>query len=390
MELNFLDTASAFVIICNTVFMGVRLDMDDDPERRQNWVMVDMVFTSLFAIELLLRVVLKGGFVAQFCAEEKFPRWFDAGLIIMDITQITIDFAGGEPLGGAVSVSLFRILRFGRFIRIIRLTRTAAFGDLVAMMSGIGGGVTTLVWSALLFALMVYVAALLCREAFGRNEASNVSEYFDSVPRSMFTVFRCSFGDCSSSGGVPIFEHVHAVYGGSYSLLYCFFVFIITIGLFNVISAIFVDGAMSAAFKARESQLQQRLNNDTLMSTNVALLIRKLLDAAHKGNANKISENIHDLGQVEIERNVLDQVIQDSEVIQALNNLDIDPHDHSILSDILDPDHGGTVAVLDIMNGLQRLRGQPRRSDIVSVNLMIRSLQDKFEDLLFHAKQGGF
>merc|ERR1719217_1448433 len=98
---------------------------------------------------------------------------------------------------------------------------------------------TTLVWSIVLFILIVYVVALLFREFFGRQSGkdyTNIYPFFQTVPRSMFTVFRCSFGDCSTIGGTPIFEFVTEEYGGLYGFCYCLFIFVMTIGLFNVIS----------------------------------------------------------------------------------------------------------------------------------------------------------
>merc|ERR1712232_351927 len=61
--------------------------------------------------------------------------------------------------------------------------------------------------------------------------------------------------------------------------------------------------------------------------------------------------------------------------IEALANLDIDPNDNKKLNDILDPDRDGKIHIVDLVTGLARLRGQPRRSDIVCVDLMVRSLQ---------------
>merc|ERR1712110_1142275 len=66
---------------------------------------------------------------------------------------------------------------------------------------------------------------------------------------------------------------------------------------------------------------------------------------------------------------------------RALQALDIDPNDHKKLSDILDPDHSGTISIHELVNGLQRLRGQPRRSDTVMVDLMVRALQKMTEDI---------
>merc|ERR1712070_1300318 len=74
-------------------------------------------------------------------------------------------------------------------------------------------------------------------------------------------------------------------------------------------------------------------------------------------------------------------VLESESVQQALEGLDIDPNDHKRLPDIMDPDHSGSVSVLELINGIQRLRGHPRRSDVITVDLMIRSLQEKVDDV---------
>merc|ERR1712061_183238 len=84
---------------------------------------------------------------------------------------------------------------------------------------------------------------------------------------------------------------------------------------------------------------------------------------------------------LDLDTQVIDQIITEKEVIEALNALDIDPDDHKYLSDILDPDNSGSIGIVEFYDGLKRLRGGPRRSDIVSVDLMIRSLQNTVQDI---------
>merc|ERR1712061_792207 len=127
--------------------------------------------------------------------------------------------------------------------RLLRLLRSEVVRDLLSMIQGMGG-FPTLIWSMVLFLLVIYITSLLFHEFFGKAPVEHVSDYFDNVPRSMFTTFRCAFGDCSAAGGVPIFEHVQDSHGFMASVLYCLFTFTITVGLFNVISAIFVESTM--------------------------------------------------------------------------------------------------------------------------------------------------
>merc|ERR1712079_665992 len=81
-----------------------------------------------------------------------------------------------------------------------------------------------------------------------------------------------------------------------------------------------------------------------------------------------------------------DVVREDGEVRDAISNLDINTDEISYLSDILDPDNGGSVGMLELVDGLRRLRGDPRRGDIIAVDLMLRSLQEKI-DLIWRGVQ---
>merc|ERR1711920_257442 len=109
------------------------------------------------------------------------------------------------------------------------------------MIQALFGGITTLGWSIVLVFGVLYGTSLVCRELLGDRNVEDVRQYFNSVPRSLFTIFRCSFGDCTSSAGVPIIEYVMSSYGALWGLFYSLFVFFITIGFFNVITAIFLE-----------------------------------------------------------------------------------------------------------------------------------------------------
>jgi hypothetical protein len=377
-----MDTIILIVIVTNAFFLGISID---NPQHDDIWLIVDIGFTACFITEVALKT-FTNGFKEEFCGKEKFANLFDVMLIVLDLIQLIFKLNDTDVEGP--SVSLFRMIRLGRFLRIIRLCRTEKFKDLLGMIQGMLGAMLTLAWAIVLFGMLLYVAALLCRELLGTKEKENISEYFDTVPRSMFTVFRCSFGDCSTSGGVPIFEYVTEAYGGVYAFAYCMFVFLMTIGLFNVISAIFVDSTMAAAATLNEKKRQDRLADERLWSTNTAVLIRRVLSLCPQYNipSGKLSSAIDSILHIQISRTIMEEAVEDPVARNALDRLDIDPHDHDKLAEILDPDHTGTMTVLDIVNGLRQLRGEPRRSDIVSVALMIRSLQDMVEEIFFWVK----
>merc|ERR1712137_771790 len=114
------------------------------------------------------------------------------------------------------------------------------------------------------------------------------------------------------------------------------------------------------------------------------IIVRRVMDFAtlhHESYDGKMSESLDKIFAVNVRCNVIDEIVKESEVIDALDCLDIDPYDHSKLSDIIDPDHSGTVTILELIDGLHSLRGLPQRRDTVKIGLMVRSLQGRIEDL---------
>jgi hypothetical protein len=230
--------------------------------------------------------------------------------------------------------------------------------------------------------LIIYVFALILRESFGNTKpdddrwSENVTPYFEDVPRAMLTTFRCAFGDCSAATGVPIFEHVDTEYGVSYSLFYCGFVFTTTVGLFNVLSAVFVESTMASAAALASKKKKARLADQALWVTRINTIIKRILVISPDYEmSGRLSEQISDVHNLNVPSHIIDLLGEDPEAKQALEDLDINADDHDRLSTVLDPDNSGGISTVELLEGLQKLRGDPRRSDIVTVDLMLRAVQ---------------
>eukprot|EP00928_Gymnodinium_smaydae_P074570 TRINITY_DN57600_c0_g1_i1.p1 TRINITY_DN57600_c0_g1~~TRINITY_DN57600_c0_g1_i1.p1 ORF type:complete len:589 (+),score=84.37 TRINITY_DN57600_c0_g1_i1:51-1817(+) len=373
-----LDSFMGLIIFVNAIVIGAALDWDNGG---LGWVIANIAFSLLFLTELGIKLA-HDGFRKHF---GKISNRLDAILILLDTFQMFLDVClpqTSEALDGVPTASLFRTVRLLRLVGVLRLFRAAFFKELQSMIYGMLGGLSTLGWSVVFFVVVLYIASLLCREAFGKHEAPYVYEYFNNVPRAMLTVCRCAFGDCSSQEGVPIFEHLHATYGGVYSFSFCAFTFFIVIGLFNVISAIFVDSTVRATGMIEAQKFRARLCDEHLWAKSVFTLLERLFHAADIHLAQGLAGSEEQVLTTEFTREDVDRMIKDDVAIAALDALDIDSDDHKHLSDILDPDNGGTIDVLEMVDGLDRLRGQPRRSDIVQIDMMVRALQSKTEEIL--------
>jgi len=422
------DSVVGLIIFMNAVFVGVSMDQPDAD--KGIFLILDIMFGVTFWGELLLKLRVHGCKKRYCCGikerdpddksinmkprrvscGESFSNVFDLSLVIIDTAQliITLGFpaiAKSMEESGNVSASLFRVVRLMRLARILRLLRAKVFKDLLSMIQGMMGGLGTLGWSLVLFVIFIYVVALVFRELVGLPPGTTPDEtkdadirikpewYFRNVPRSMFTVFRCSFGDCSTSGGTPIFEGVieDNKNGSWLSLVYSGFVFVVMIGLFNVISAIFVESTMTSAAELQADKQRKRLENPQRWAINFIQLLSSLLGAAWPDDdeyLDSVSQGMFTdelwerLQTEEFDRKLFDEVLEtDGKAQEALQELDIQKADHRYLSDILDPDNSGTIGVFELIDGLQRLRGDPRRSDIIAVDLMVRAIQMKIDDL---------
>lgn len=370
-----LDVAIGFVICMNALFIGISADHDDGSSI---WFVVDSLFSLVFLLELGMKLRWRG-FTQFYTGPGRSMNYFDTLVVGFDTIQFVV-FAIILGGGSALEVSILRLIRLVKVVRFIKLLKNEVFKDLMSMIQGLIGGMSTLCWSLVLFTFFVYVLSLIFRELFGRSveHRENVTDYFNTVPRSMFTTFRCSFGDCSSATGVPIFEHVNVAFGAWAILLYSIFVFIGTIGLFNVISAIFVQSTLLAANKMEMQKQMNRLSDEELWSDSVSILMRHIVGTMElEVSLANLSAYVEEVQDLEIPKDVISEMANHQVCASALQALDISTADVGQLADMLDPDCGGTVASSEFVEGLKCLRGEPRRSDIISVNFLIREVQGR-------------
>merc|ERR1719277_955080 len=100
---------------------------------------------------------------------------------------------------------------------------------------------------------------------------------------------------------------------------------------------------------------------------------------AHRRRSSLLS--LTDAMQVHITPEIFDDLLNQPKFQQILRELDIADEEQLDLFDTLDVDGGGTIDLEELVQGIAKLRGDARRSDIVGVALMVRSLQDSIVEL---------
>lgn len=66
--------------------------------------------------------------------------------------------------------------------------------------------------------------------------------------------------------------------------------------------------------------------------------------------------------------------LEDSYFIEVLSHAEIDVHNRAILFEVLDADLGGSLTIMEVFEGLMKLRGPVTKGDIISMMLKIRHL----------------
>jgi len=405
------------MIVLNAIIIGFLMDkpnVDEGP-----WLFVKCSFALIFWTELILKVGLFG-WRNQYCGPHAASNVFDSCLILMDSVDISLSFFKWHVPGGN-SILVLRIIRLLRVVRLFRMLKMPVFNDLFAMVHALKSGAATLLWSVVFFLCFIYVTSLLFRASFGPNpddekngtfDPATMVFYFQSVPRSMLTTYRCAFGDCSTKLGTPIIESNEHELATLASLLLCCLLFLASVGLFNIISAVFLERIM--AYEATKSldRQRERLQDKRLWHDNVSrfidlqLHLNELVTYNHRGEIEHESLNLNaevrkqvgyknltkisneSLAKTSFSKELLDLSVEcHQEAKKILANLDIDPQDCLCLSDTLDRNNNGRIDVMELVLGLRRLRGPARRSDIVAVDLAVQSMQAKMDEVWLHHQQ---
>jgi Ca2+-binding EF-hand superfamily protein len=196
----------------------------------------------------------------------------------------------------------------------------------------------------------------------------------------MLTVFRYFFNDFTTIQGINIFEGIQIAYGAFGETFVCLWFFMVSIGVFNVISAIFVERTLAAASALEKKRMTLRLQDKQKWMRNVKILIRELymerIENLEKENPDKdFFDVVEQIAHENVDHVQFDRFIRDADVLEALEDLEIDAADHRGLFEILDADNTGSITLVEFLDGLRRLRGFPRRSDTICIDLMVREMQ---------------
>ncbi|CAK9030715.1 unnamed protein product [Durusdinium trenchii] len=337
---------------------------------------------------LVALIIISNGVMVGFQSDEEHSTW--PGLDYLEV--------GREESGDVFATSLLRFCRLIRLVRIVKVFRLKIMKDLRLMVKGLVAGIKTLIMAFILLFTVLYVIAGFATMTIGNSQEvydADLKPFFRTIPDSMFTCFRCFTGECVNQAGAPIHAILADKIGFGFVFGYVASFMLVSLGIFNVILAVYVDITMKAAKEndltveqhSRESIRIARIARELLKKFAAAFrLFQDMDEGVERGKGLKIahSHNFMDgdmLESIAITKELFLMVIQDRRVQGLMDELELPP-DRANLFEIIDADGSGTLQLSELVHGLLKIRGEISKSDVVAGLLATKSVQEKVEEVL--------
>eukprot|EP00913_Durusdinium_trenchii_P032273 g30218.t1 len=226
-----------------------------------------------------------------FCGIESNWNYFDLFLLvtsIVDVCMTLITDASAES-----PTQLLRAFRLARLTRMFKVFRLKFIKELQLMVKGLLGGLRTLVCAFALLFVVLYIIAVFATFTIGRapDLDGNLQILFRSVPSTMFTAFRCYSGECITEEGFPValLLSENDQFGMIFVLLYVAGYMLVTMGIYNVILAVYVDITMKAA-RENEARTSEQHERESIRAARGACQMPSSLAAYAESQEDRVSQ----------------------------------------------------------------------------------------------------
>jgi len=356
MERPLVTLMSGALIVANILILCFEIDhyanFGDTPT---SYAALNVTFTFLFLIELLLRIVAAGPLTYFFQTPECTWNVFDAILVAIALVEVI----ASVKMRGYAALRLFRVIRMMRIARVTRVLKMVSYvNEIRRIFVLLSSSFSTLAWSLLAVTLVMLLFAVILTQKtaemhWGKKE-SNVSltamedvlvAEFGTITRSMYSLF-CSILNGRDWGELvdPLME-LGVFYAGIFLVFISFSLF----GVMNIIASVFVDCA------TRSTQLQR----DWMVEE------KKHFELKLMRHMQKIFKEIDVNGSGTIEYEELQSCLQQNPQLQDyFKALELNATDTLTLFELLDQDGEGSLTIDAFVHGAMRLKGEARAFDI--------------------------
>eukprot|EP00931_Biecheleriopsis_adriatica_P026732 TRINITY_DN16225_c0_g1_i1.p1 TRINITY_DN16225_c0_g1~~TRINITY_DN16225_c0_g1_i1.p1 ORF type:complete len:561 (+),score=72.55 TRINITY_DN16225_c0_g1_i1:42-1724(+) len=370
----------ALMILLNLLMIGVGLDIY--PESLV-WDVLETCFVVYYCGEIAAQIVV-GGFLSFF---KRMWNWFDVFCAIMGLVDCSISwYVRGRSDPAVVNFNSFmfiKLLRLSRLVRLIRLARHQMFHELRLILQGLISGARVLFWALVLLFGLIYVLGVVSTQLLGEDPE------FATVDASMMTVFRCFTDGCGHKAEelrLQLRQNTGLFQG--WLLIYFFCMVLVTIGVFNLITAIFIDNVNSSHVVRRQRALTQgRLQFEYVLKellckmTGCMNLEHELFTRLSMESKVVVLDDVVKKVDRPITRRRFIKWLENEDFSSLLLDSDIEVDLADGLFDALDADRSGHLTLYEIVEGLMKLRGPVAKTDIVEIIRKIDHLAHGLDDM---------
>mmetsp|Transcript_23498 Transcript_23498/g.55446 ORF Transcript_23498/g.55446 Transcript_23498/m.55446 type:complete len:598 (+) Transcript_23498:44-1837(+) len=364
----------AFVVLSNAVVLGIDVEMGlsaNYPARPPELFAIQIVYTTLFTLELTLRILGRG--CSVFCAEGCCWIWLDTLIVVISIWESAVEIAGESSgsLASVTSLKSFRLVRLTRLLRTVQFIRIFRFiMALRTLVTSIFSTLKALSWALILLFLIIYVFAILFTQSvndYVRDpDVAPLSDelrmacdkYYGSMQDTVLTLFMSIAGGLSWAEAFAPLKAISAWWAVCYLFYICFTYF----AVLNVVTAVFCQSAIESAQSDHFNMLQSMLENKEVHLRKIKALFSEL--------------GAEDTGLITFA--MFEEKIDNPEVRVYFESLGLEMDDAWGFFKLLDSDGGGSVEIEEFFLGCLRFRGQARSMDVGKLiqdqRWMIRSM----------------
>jgi len=356
------NAISTIVILLNAGFIGFSvqyaIDHVGDPPNK-TIMYIEWAFYAFYFLELVLKLAV---FRRYFFIDLDW-RWnlFDLFLVVMAMYDVTIYVITEQGVmdKGSINVTWMRLLRLMKMLKMLRVVRVMRFfRELRLMFFSITSSFRSLLWAMVMLLLFMYIFALsflqgatmYLLETPPKDMSFEVEEslfaHWTTVADALNTLFM------AISGGIDWIEPLIAckAMGDIYHFLFVFYILFANVAVMNVLTGIFVDAALDAA----------QCDRDSVSSTLEAL-------EREQARAGALFSVENEDGTVNkyITKEMFERHLESSVLKSYFHQLEIDTSEAQWLFKQLDHSGEGEVSIDELKEGLMKLKGMARSSDMV-------------------------
>lgn len=237
-----------FVIIINSVCLGIETSPNISSEVRFVLETIDQVCLSIFIIELILKAVAFG--------KTFFLNWWNTFDLIIVVVSIFASipffsvFRGFKIFRAARLIKTFKTLRIVKSLKIIN-----SLENLQRILRAIVHAIPSIIWTFVLLLLAFYFYAVVGVNLFG----AHFDESFGSLGKAFYTLFQLMLFDDWGNITRPILKEFHLAW-----IYFISFGIISAYTILQVVTGIVVDSIQNVAKQKTDKKNGDVISTDTI------------------------------------------------------------------------------------------------------------------------------